>query len=56
MGCYCGSGNPYAVCCQPYHDGTPAPTAEHLMQSRFGSFYLKKRGLYHRHNRSKPAR
>ncbi|UYZ69299.1 YchJ family protein [Moraxella bovis] len=41
MGCYCGSGNPYAVCCQPYHDGTPAPTAEHLMQSRFGSFYLK---------------
>lgn len=41
MDCYCGLGNPYAVCCQPYHDGTPTPTAEHLMRSRFGSFYLK---------------
>jgi SEC-C motif domain protein len=30
----------YADCCQPYHDGTPAPTAVALMRSRYTAFAL----------------
>ncbi|WIO75447.1 YchJ family protein [Porticoccaceae bacterium LTM1] len=36
--CPCGSAKPYANCCQPYHNGTPAPTAETLMRSRYSAF------------------
>lgn len=28
----------YAECCQPYHAGLPAPTAEALMRSRYSAF------------------
>ncbi len=30
----------YAQCCQPHHDGTPAPTAAALMRSRYSAFAL----------------
>jgi SEC-C motif domain protein len=39
--CPCGSGETYAACCEPRHDGSvPAPTAETLMRSRFTAFAL----------------
>ncbi|MDO9589824.1 MAG: YchJ family protein, partial [Microcella sp.] len=37
--CPCLSGLPYAECCEPVHRGVAdAPTAEHLMRSRFSAF------------------
>lgn len=36
--CPCGSGLTYEQCCQRYHQGEPAPTAESLMRSRFTAF------------------
>ncbi len=39
--CPCGSGSVYLNCCAPYHQGTPAPTAEALMRSRYSAFVLE---------------
>lgn len=36
--CPCGSARAYALCCGPVHAGSPAPTAEALMRSRFSAF------------------
>ncbi|MGZ8983396.1 MAG: YchJ family protein [Methylotenera sp.] len=36
--CPCESGKPYSACCEPYHKGTPAPTAEALMRSRYTAY------------------
>jgi SEC-C motif-containing protein len=36
--CACGTGLPYDACCGVFHDGTPAPTAEQLMRSRYTAF------------------
>lgn len=37
--CPCGSGNVYAACCEPLHDGARvAATAEELMRSRYSAF------------------
>lgn len=38
--CPCESGKPYSQCCEPYHLGTPAPTAEALMRSRYSAYAL----------------
>ena len=38
--CPCG-GISYAACCELWHLGTPAPTAETLMRSRYSAFVLK---------------
>ncbi|MET0161434.1 MAG: YchJ family protein [Microbacteriaceae bacterium] len=38
--CPCGSGDALAACCAPLHAGSPAPTAERLMRSRFTAFAL----------------
>lgn len=38
--CPCGSGLPFEQCCKPYHQGTPAPTAETLMRSRYSAFVV----------------
>ncbi|UDF13440.1 YchJ family protein [Antiquaquibacter oligotrophicus] len=38
MRCPCGTGLPYGECCELLHLGTPAPTAERLMRSRFSAF------------------
>lgn len=40
MPCPCGSGLPYAGCCEPLHLGAPAATAEALMRSRYSAFAL----------------
>jgi len=47
--CPCGSGKPFAACCEPYLSGVaPAPTAEALMRSRYTAYtrsdfdYLKR--------------
>jgi len=36
--CPCGSRRPYAECCEPFHRGDAAPTAEALMRSRYSAF------------------
>jgi SEC-C motif-containing protein len=36
--CPCGTGKPYSACCEPFHLGTPAPTAETLMRSRYTAY------------------
>lgn len=36
--CPCGSGGDFVHCCGPLLDGTPAPTAEALMRSRYTAF------------------
>ncbi len=42
MPCPCGSGQPYAACCSPFHAGTsPTPNAEALMRSRYSAYVLQ---------------
>jgi len=36
--CPCESGKPYSSCCEKFHLGTPAPTAESLMRSRYSAY------------------
>jgi SEC-C motif domain protein len=36
--CPCGLGDDYDSCCGRFHSGTPAPTAESLMRSRYSAF------------------
>ncbi len=38
--CPCGTGDHYAACCGPVHDGEPAVTAEQLMRSRYCAYAL----------------
>nr|WP_081586804.1 YchJ family metal-binding protein [Alloalcanivorax dieselolei] len=38
--CPCQSGLEYSRCCQPFHQGEPAPTPEALMRSRYSAFVL----------------
>ncbi|MDD2929907.1 MAG: YchJ family metal-binding protein [Sideroxydans sp.] len=39
IACPCGSNKPYAECCARYIEGgTPAPTAEALMRSRYTAY------------------
>ena len=39
INCYCGSGNLFSGCCEPYIKGTKkAPTAETLMRSRYSAY------------------
>lgn len=38
--CPCESGKSYQVCCQSYHLGLAAPTAEALMRSRYTAYVL----------------
>ena len=37
--CPCGAGT-YRTCCEPFHEGAAAPTAETLMRSRYSAFAL----------------
>lgn len=39
--CPCGSGKSYARCCEPFHAGAAAPTAEALMRSRYSAYVGK---------------
>jgi SEC-C motif domain protein len=38
--CPCGSGATLEACCGKFHAGTPAPTAEALMRSRYSAYVL----------------
>lgn len=38
--CPCGSGSLLDTCCGRYHAGTPAPSAEQLMRSRYSAYVL----------------
>ncbi|MFC0820862.1 YchJ family protein [Moraxella marmotae] len=38
--CPCGLSD-YQTCCQPYHQGQIAPTAERLMRSRYSAYVLQ---------------
>ena len=40
MPCPCQSGNPYEVCCRPFHSGKKPDTALQLMRSRFAAYAL----------------
>ena len=42
MTCHCQSTKPYSKCCEPYHLGEAAPTAEALMRSRYSAYVLDK--------------
>lgn len=43
MLCLCGSGKPYAACCEPFHNGTTLPqSGEAVVRSRFSAFCLDK--------------
>lgn len=42
MTCHCQSNQPYTKCCEPYHLGEAAPTAEALMRSRYSAYVLDK--------------
>lgn len=56
--CPCDSGATYADCCRPLHDGTPAPTAERLMRSRYTAYVLGDGGYLLRtwHETTRPPR
>jgi len=43
--CPCGTGKTFEECCSLYIEGTPAPTAEALMRSRYTAYSLGK-GAY----------
>ena len=36
--CPCGSGKPFAICCEPIIGGATAPSAEALMRSRYSAY------------------
>lgn len=38
--CPCGSGKVSVACCNRWHAGEPAPTAEALMRSRYSAYVL----------------
>lgn len=38
--CPCGKQGTYTDCCSRYHSGSPAPTAEALMRSRYTAYVL----------------
>lgn len=38
--CPCHSGRKYKRCCQPWHQGRPAPSPRDLMRSRFSGYAL----------------
>lgn len=38
--CPCGSGSTLDTCCGHFHAGTPAPSAELLMRSRYSAYVL----------------
>lgn len=39
--CYCGTGNDFALCCEPYIKSTlQAPTAQALMRSRYSAYAI----------------
>jgi SEC-C motif-containing protein len=40
--CPCGNAVGYTRCCGPLHEGSPAPTAEALMRSRYSAYVLKR--------------
>jgi len=40
--CPCFSGEEYAVCCAPYHEGRWAETPLKLMRSRYAAYALRK--------------
>jgi SEC-C motif-containing protein len=39
--CPCESGKTYQSCCEPYHLGISAPTAEALMRSRYTAYTMQ---------------
>ena len=55
--CPCESGKPYQACCEPFHAGLNAPSAETLMRSRYTAFVLGLEGylLKTRHPETRPA-
>lgn len=40
--CPCDSGFKYKKCCRTFHQGTPAPSPEALMRSRYSAYALNK--------------
>ncbi len=39
--CPCGAPHRYNACCGVHHTGTPAPTAEALMRSRYSAYVMR---------------
>jgi SEC-C motif-containing protein len=38
--CPCHSGQPYAHCCQPFHEGKQRPSPTQLMRARYAAYAL----------------
>lgn len=38
--CPCHSGQPYAACCQPFHEGKQRPFPTQLMRARYAAYAL----------------
>lgn len=38
--CPCHSGQPYASCCQPFHEGKQRPSPTQLMRARYAAYAL----------------
>jgi SEC-C motif domain protein len=57
MECPCGLGDDYEACCGRLHAGSPAPTAEALMRSRYSAFAVGDAGYLLRtwHPSSRPG-
>ena len=55
--CPCGLADDYDACCGRFHAGTPAPTAEALMRSRYSAFAVGDAGYLLRtwHPSRRPA-
>lgn len=56
--CPCQYGEPYGVCCQPYHLGEVAGSPEALMRSRYSAFAMGLAEYIHEswHPSTRPAR
>lgn len=56
--CPCQSGQDYAYCCRPYHQGKAAPTAEALMRSRYSAYVFNDYAYLHRtwHPEQRPSK
>lgn len=44
--CPCHSGQRYKQCCQPWHQGRPAPTPEALMRARYAAAAIGKASFW----------
>lgn len=55
INCPCHSGQPYASCCQPFHDGRQRPSPTQLMRARYAAYALGNGRFILQTTRAEPA-